>query len=131
PHANTAMRLAEAVVAVRDLDDAARRFALAYDLHPPAVQLFDASLGARVLDLSLDGGHERIRLAQPEGPGIAADRINAAGEGLFLIGVAVGDLQRTEEFLRGQAIPFSKSEEGLIIPAAAAGGASLRFVGAQ
>jgi hypothetical protein len=130
PHANGATRLADVVVAVRDLDDAASRYALTYDLHPATAAQPDASLGARVLDLPLDGGHERIRLAQPEGSGIVADRINAAGDGLCLISVAVSDFQRTGEFLRGHVIPFTESEEGLTIPADAAGGASLRLLNA-
>lgn len=130
PHANGAAQLTEAVVAVRDLEEAARRYALTYDLHPAGAAHSDGSLGARVLDLALDGGRERIRLAQPEEAGIVAERINAAGDGLCLISVAVGDLQQTEEFLRGHVIPFTASEEGLTIPADDAGGASLRFLSA-
>jgi hypothetical protein len=131
PHANGATRLADVVVAVRDLDDAVRRYALTYDLHPARAAQPDTSLGARVIDLPLDGGRERIRLAQPEGSGIVADRINAAGDGLCLISVAVSDLQRAEEFLRAQKVPFTKTEEAITIPAEAAGDASVWFVTRQ
>jgi Glyoxalase-like domain len=128
PHANGATRVTEVVVAVRDLDDAARRYAVTYDLHPATPVQSDASLGARVLVLPLDGGHEHIRLAQPEGPGIVADRIDTAGDGLCLISVAVGDLQQTEIFLGSQGIPFAATEAAITISADAAGGATLRFV---
>jgi hypothetical protein len=130
PHPNGAVRLAEVVVAVRDLENAALRYAFTYDLQPAATSSSDAGLGARVLDLPLDGGRERIRLAQPEREGVAADRIAAASEGLCLISVAVDDVRRTAAFLRGQGIRFAETGEGLGVPAEEAGGAALRFVAA-
>lgn len=127
-HANGAMRLTEVVVAVRDLDDAVRRYVVTYDLQPVATAQSDASLGARVLALPLDGGSERILLAQPESPGIVADRIDAAGDGLCLINVATDDLQKTAAFLGKQGVPVTANEEAMTISADAAGGASFRFV---
>ncbi len=127
PHANGVTRLMEVVVAVRDLDDAAKRYAVTYDLHPVTPVQSDASLGARVLVLLLGGGYEHIRLAQPEGPGIVAHRIDTAGDGLCLISVAVDDLQQTEAFLRSQGNPFALTAATITISADAAGGAALRF----
>lgn len=132
PHANGATRVRDVVIAVRDLEDAAQRYALTYDLRPAApaaaAAAADVGLGARVLDLALDGGREYIRLAQPEGSGIVGDRIAMAGEGLCLVSVLVGGLGQTETFLRGQGVRFTAAEEELTIPAEEAGGAPLRFV---
>lgn len=131
PHANGATRLTEAVVAVRDLDEIARRYAITYDLRPVDMAQSDPSLGAHTLTLALDGGRERIVLAQPEAPGVVADRIDLAGDGLALVSVAVGDLKETKEFLNNQGILFTTTDEAITIPADAAGGAAVRFVGSQ
>src|SRR5262249_16713294 len=98
-HSNGATRLNEVVVAGRDLDDVDGRYAGSYDLEPVAAVQSDASLGARTLALPLDGGRERILLAQPERSGIVAERIDAAGDGLCLTSVAMDDLQQTAAFL--------------------------------
>lgn len=128
---NGAVGIAEAVVAVRTLQEAANRFAQVYGLSsmeaPPEP---DTSLAARTLTLTLPSG-ESLVLAEPAGSGLVAQRLDAAGEGLCRVSVAVRDVAAAAEWLTGQGIPVIEAAAHIAIPPAESGGAPIAFVPAE
>jgi len=128
PHPNGASRLQSVVVAVENLADTAGAFAEAYGLIPSVEPFKCQDLGATTVVLALDDVDEQIVLAQPEGAGIAADRLANAGEGVCCVAVAVDDIAATRRYLENGGIRFMPSEESLFIPAEGTGGAPLMFV---
>jgi hypothetical protein len=128
PHPNGAQRLYAVVIAVSDLANAAGSFAQAYGLSPVSAQFKDPELDPTAVVLPLESVDEQIVLAQPEGAGIAADRLTNAGEGVCCVAVAVDDIVATRRYLENAGIRFMPSEDSLFIPAEVIGGAPLMFV---
>lgn len=128
PHPNGAHRLQSVVVALENLTDATRDFAQAYGLSPVSAPFKDSAFGATSVVLSLRGVDEQIVLAQPEGAGIAADRLASAGEGVCCVSVVVDDIAATRSYLGDAGVGFTQTEDGLLIPVEATGGAPLKFV---
>lgn len=132
PNPNGAVGIAEVAIAVRSLDESAQRFAQGYGLSPanPSQPEHDASLAARVLTLPLPSG-ESIMLAEPTGPGLTAQRLEAAGEGLCRVILAVQNLADTTDWLAAEGISTIEATAHIAIPASESGGAPLAFVQAE
>jgi hypothetical protein len=126
PHPNGAVRLAEVVVAVRDLGAARERFEAVYGLSVNGRARLDAELGAEVLALPLLSG-ERITLACPVGMGIAHERIEHAGDGVCRASVAA-DLEKTVSYLRGRGIAHAQGDTGIVVAENETAGIPLQFV---
>lgn len=133
PHPSGARTLDHVTVAVRDLDAGLRAFALGYGLEPgDAETSVDDMLGARTACLPLPQG--AIVLAAPLTNGAPLARsLQAHGEGLFSVAIAVDDLQQTVDTLRGLGIGVRVEEpDGVLVAArpamASAHGARLEFV---
>ncbi len=149
PHANGAQRLLDVAVATPDLAALAARYAQTYALTPvdePAVSegpdargwatssgrhhaiRIDKALGAQTLRLPLTAGNETISLAQPTQPGIARERLQAAGEGVCLLTIVVGDLDTARRTLEQGGVAHTATDAALLITGAASGHAPLRLV---
>lgn len=126
---NGARGLEAVFVAVHAIEDAAKRFAVAYGLRPAsgAVAESDTNLGARTLTFSLASG-EHLILAEPISDGVAARRLTDAGEGLCHVTMSVADFAATRAWLATAAVPYSQAEGRIAIPASESGGASIAFV---
>jgi hypothetical protein len=126
PHPNGATRLAEVVVAVRDLDASARLFEHTYGLSASERARQDEGLRAEVVALPLDSG-EHIVLARPLGVGLAKERIQRAGEGVCRASI-VADLDVAMEYLRGHGVAFTQVGRALDIAQLESLGAAVRLV---
>jgi hypothetical protein len=129
PHANGAVGLREVAIAVTDLDDAARRFAQGHNLRATAPAQRDETLGAEVLALPLPSG-ESLSLARPMGAGLARQRLDAAGEGVCRVSIAVANLAVTAAYLRAQGVAHATEQGALSIAPEVCAGAALRLVSA-
>jgi len=135
PHANTARRLLDVAIATPDLAALAGRFAQTYALAPASAPppgaetqpTADDTLGARTLRLSLGAGHEIVTLAQPIADGMARDRLQAAGEGVCLLTIAVADLVAAQRALEKGGVAYTATDDALLITGAASGHAPLRL----
>lgn len=131
PHRNGARRLDQVTVAVHDLDAALVVWARAFGLKP-AEQAEDAMLHARIARLPLPQG--AIVLAAPlPGDGPVARGLQAQGEGLFSVTIAVDDLQGAVDALRRRGVGVRVEEpDGVLVAARpdpqSAHGARLAFV---
>jgi hypothetical protein len=123
PHPNGATRILGMTVATDDLSDLRARYAQVYDLANDAAPQPDDDLAALVVVLPLDGGAERITLAQPiTGAGWAAERLALAGAaGLCALTIAVTSRTEAEEWL---------GEHGIASETTASGDLAVRVPGA-
>ena len=92
---------------------------------PPRVA---PSLNAETLSLPLNAAGERIVLAEPLGAGPINDRLTSAREGVCCVTVAVADLAATRAYLEKNGVMCEQWDNGLLVPAAATGGAPIAFV---
>ena len=105
-------RLDHVVIAVRELDEAARAWEHSLGLKAErAVQ----PAGSDVRLASLPAGNAFLQLTQP----IAADHalaafINERGEGMFSLSVEVDDLEAAVAELRGRGVQVSDLEPGML-----------------
>jgi catechol 2,3-dioxygenase-like lactoylglutathione lyase family enzyme len=123
-HRNGARRVAGVSVAVRDLDAATdlytRQLGLARGADAEAPELASRQRAFRV-----DGF--AIAVHTPVGPGWLADRLAAAGEGIFEVALEVEALDAALDALAQANITPERSGSALIVPSAAALGARLTF----
>jgi len=128
PHPNGALRLQAVIVATANLPATNEIFERDYGLLATNPAMAVLVLAANALALPLQAYGERIVLAEPLGAGIVNDRLMSAEDGVCCVSVAVTDLARTHDYLQQSGVPCTSWEEGLMIPAAVAGGAPLAFV---
>lgn len=131
-HALGAQRLDHVTVSVHDLAAGLRAYGLAFGLEPDR-EGDDAMLHARTARLPLP--HGAIVLAAPlPGDGPVARDLQARGEGLFSITVAVDDLQGAVNSLRGRGVGVRVEEpDGVLVAArpdvTGAHGARIELIG--
>lgn len=128
PHPNGAQRLQSVVVAVAHLANAKEAFSRNYGLTASDPQRVAPPLNAETLSLPLNPTGERIVLAEPLGAGLINDRLTSAGEGVCCVRVAVADLAATRAYLGKNGVMCEQWDNGLLVPAAATGGAPIAFV---
>ncbi len=128
PHPNGARRLLGVTLATPDRAALAQRLAHTYYLSPADADTTDATLGAATIMLPLAGGREAIALAQPTHAGIAADRLAAAGEGVCMVSVAVGDLGVARRALDASGVVYHDMDDALLITGEDCGYAPLLLI---
>jgi Glyoxalase-like domain len=126
PHPNGATRLAEVVVAVRDLDTSIQLFERTYGLSAAEGTRQDEWLQATVVTLPLESG-EHIVLACPLGAGLAEERIQHAGEGVCGVSI-MAELDVALGYLRGHGVAFTQVGRALDIAVQESLGSAVRLV---
>lgn len=103
-------RLDHVVVAVRELEEAAR--AWERNLGLKAERVFEPD-GAKVRLVRLPAGNAFLELAQPLAPGHSlAAFMDERGEGVFALSIEVDDLDSAVAELRGRGVRVSDPEPG-------------------
>lgn len=117
PHPLGARDVAHVTVAVQDLAAGLRAYALAFGLQPDGDEGRDEMLHARTARLPL--AHGAIVLAAPlDGEGPLARGLRAQGEGLYSIALAVDDVQRAVDTLRGHGVGVRVEEPAGVLVSA-------------
>lgn len=106
-------RMDGVLVAVRDAEAAARTYGAVLGARTTGGYP-SALLGGQVT--VLEAGSSRIRLVQPGGAGPAAQRIDAAGEGLLGVVLATGRRAELRSRLEARGLPVAEEGDALHLP---------------
>lgn len=112
PHPNGATRILGVAVATDDLAVLRARYAQVYGLASEAAPHRDDELGAEVVTLPLDGGAERVLLAQPTGASRAAERLAVAGPGLCQATIAIASRDEAARWLVDHDVAATATASG-------------------
>ena len=119
-HPNGVIGIASLSLAVKDADEAARRWT-------DVIGLERASEGANCVRLRF--GNSSLDFRQPDGGDALGDFIETWGEGPYRIAFSCEDLDATEALLRGNRVEGVKREGNtLVVPPESAQGVRMSFV---
>jgi catechol 2,3-dioxygenase-like lactoylglutathione lyase family enzyme len=130
-HPNGVLRLERAYVAVADLAPAAELYARLLGIHP--IMERGTVINAHMAVFNL--GPAALTLAQPAGPGPAADALARRGPGPFQVLYRTRSMEAAARWMADHGVPppargtRNTGEQAMIVPPEHAGGAYIGFVG--
>lgn len=131
-HPNGVRRVERAYIAVTDLDAAVEVYSRALGMPEPKRErgtVIHADMAIYQL------GSTALGLAQPNGPGVAADALASRGPGPFQILYRTGSMNAAAEWMAGHGVPppargiRNTGEQAMLVPPAHACGVYIGFVG--
>ncbi len=131
-HPNRIQRIERVYIAVQDLAAAAQRYAAALALPAPKMERGTVIMA----DMAVFGlGPTGITLAQPYGPGVAADVLAQRGPGPFQVLFRTASMDAAARWMSEQGIPppargiRNTGEQAMLVPPQHASGVYIGFVG--
>jgi hypothetical protein len=135
-HPNGVVRLERVYIAVTDVATAAAVYAKALGMGAPRIErgtVINADMAA--FNIGAPGAARGLTLAQPAGPGIAADALASRGPGPFQVLYRTRSMDAAARWMQEHGIPpplrgiRNTGEQAMVVPPQSACGAYIGFVG--
>lgn len=130
-HPNGVQRIERVYIAVDDLAAAVEKYKLVFDLSPKMERGTVINADMAIFQFGPTG----LGLAQPSGPGVAADALASRGPGPFQILYRTSSMNAAAEWMAGHGVPppargiRNTGEQAMLVPPAHACGVYIGFVG--